>query len=202
MPVTHADLITILQCEALFVECGGYRSGPSRWRPALLLEDGPSCARGDTGQCSPQSCPWLAFVDEKLRGDKIPCRHIAVGQHGETIDFLYRTATPEECEERFHAWLLAAIERFERLATQVDEEERRWHMDFVCKGCGKRKGPGDEWLLVVEFEKPGTNIRNMVILAEWDDKQALNARAAHFCSFTCQKAYVAKHYAKELVSSS
>ncbi len=200
MPVTHADLITILQCEALFVECGGYRSAPFPWRSALLIEDGPSCARGDTGHCSGHSCPWLAFVAPKYQGEETPCRQIVVGKHGETIELLYRTATPEECEESFHAWLLAAIERFERLAAQVDEEERRGHMDFVCKGCGKRKGPGDEWLLVLEFEKPGTNIRNMVILAEWDDKQALNPRAVHFCSVACQQAFVAKHYARELVA--
>ncbi len=130
MPVTRAELITILQCEALFVECGGYRSGPSRWRPALLLEDGPSCARGDTGQCSPQSCPWLAFVDEKIRGDKVPCRHIVVGQHGETIDFLYRTATPEVYEESFHEWLLGAIERLEQLASAEKDNGRELDMEF------------------------------------------------------------------------
>ncbi len=72
-------------------------------------------------------------------------------------------------------------------------------MEFFCKGCGKRKSATDEWLIVLEFEKPGTDTRNMVVLAEWSDKGALDPRAAHFCSITCQKAYVAKHYARELV---
>ena len=74
-------------------------------------------------------------------------------------------------------------------------------MDFVCKACGKRKGATDEWLIVLEFEKPGTDTRNMVILADWTDKQALDPRAAHFCSLSCQKAYVAEHYGRILVAT-
>jgi hypothetical protein len=74
-------------------------------------------------------------------------------------------------------------------------------MEFLCKGCGKRKGPMDEWLIVLEFEKPGTETRNMVVLAEWNDKRALDPRAAHFCSVACQKAYVAQHYSRELVAT-
>lgn len=74
-------------------------------------------------------------------------------------------------------------------------------MEFICKGCGKRKGATDQWLLVLELQKPGTEIRNTVILAEWDDKRALDPRATHFCSFACQKAYVAKYYAKELAAT-
>jgi len=46
----------------------------------------------------------------------MPCRHVVIGEHGETIDLLYRTATPEEYEESFRRWLVAAIERLEQLA--------------------------------------------------------------------------------------
>jgi hypothetical protein len=74
-------------------------------------------------------------------------------------------------------------------------------MEFVCKGCGKRKGGTEEWLLVWEFEKPGTTIRNMVILAEWNEKRALDPRAAHFCSLSCRKAYVVQHYGRVLVAT-
>lgn len=74
-------------------------------------------------------------------------------------------------------------------------------MDFICKECGKRKGPTDEWLIVFEFEKPGTEIRNMAVLAEWSDKRALDQRAAHFCSISCQKAYVAGHYGRVMVGA-
>jgi hypothetical protein len=39
-----------------------------------------------------------------------------VGRRGETIDLLYRTATPAEYEEDFRKWLVAAIARLEHLA--------------------------------------------------------------------------------------
>src|SRR5579872_612809 len=123
VPVNNADLITVLQCEALFLECGGYRSSSSRWRPALLLEDSPSRPRGTSGcRCSEQPCPWLAFVAIKHQRDEIPCRQIVVGKHGETIEILYRTATPVEFEESFHTWLIETIDRLEHLAAQADEE--------------------------------------------------------------------------------
>lgn len=203
VPVNNADLITVVQCEALFLECGGYRSSSSRWRPALLLEDSPSCPRGTSGcGCSEQSCPWLAFVALKHQRNEIPCRQIVVGKHGETIEILYRTATPVEFEESFHTWLIETIDRLEHLAAQADEERKQGGcMEFVCKGCGKRKGAADEWLLVFEFVKPDTDVKNMIFLAEWDDKRALDPRATHFCSLACQKGYVAKYYARELAAT-
>jgi len=202
VPVTHGDLVDLLKRELDYLERGGYRSTPFPWRPALLLEDSPTCpARAAGRRCLDQPCPWLAFVALKHQGEETPCRHIVIGKHGETIDLLYRTETPEEYEESFHAWLLAAIGRLEQLAAQADEERKEeGHMEFFCKGCGQRKGATDQWLLVLEFEKPGTEVKNMVILAEWDDKHALDPRATHFCSFACQKAYVAQHYSRELVA--
>ncbi len=86
-----------------------------------------------------------------------------------------------------------------RILPETNEEGAR--MDFICKECSKRKGPMDEWLIVLEFEKPRTGIRNMVILAEWDDKRAFDPRAVHFCSITCQKAYGAEHYGRVLVGT-
>ncbi len=201
MSATRADLVAALQYELLFLECGGYRSTSCSWRPTLLLEDGPTCSRGETGgKCSEQSCPWFAFVPLRHHGEEIPCRHIVIGKRGETIDLLYRTATSEEYEDCFRGWLLAAIDRLEHLAALNDEPRKEeGDMEFICKGCGKRKGLTDEWLLALEFEKPGTEMRNMVILSEWNDKRALDPRAAHFCSLGCQKEYVAQHYARELV---
>ena len=117
MPVTQADLVTLLKYELLFLERGGYRSTRFPWRPALLLEDSPTCPRGTFGgKCLDKSCPWLAFVALKHHGEATPCRHIVVGKHGETIDLLYRTATPEEYEESFRKWLVAGIDRLEQLA--------------------------------------------------------------------------------------
>jgi hypothetical protein len=50
----------------------------------------------------------------KHRAERRPCRHIVVGEHGETIDLLYRTATFEEYEASFRKWLVAAIARLEQ----------------------------------------------------------------------------------------
>src|SRR5579872_6618816 len=117
MPITHADLVALLKHELLFLERGGYRSTRFPWRQALLLEDSVTCpARALRHACLDQPCPWLAFVALTHHGEATPCRHIVVGKHGETIDLLYRTATPEEYEESFRRWLVAAIERLEQLA--------------------------------------------------------------------------------------
>ncbi len=75
-------------------------------------------------------------------------------------------------------------------------------MDFFCKGCGKRKSAGDQWLLVFEFEKPGTGVKNTIVFADWDEKRALHPRALHFCSVMCQKAYGKKSGAREPVTLS
>jgi hypothetical protein len=117
VPITHADLVTLLKRELLFLERGGYRSTPYPWRPPLLIEDSQTCPRKAAGEnCLEKPCPWLAFVALKHQRDEIPCRHIAVGTEGETIDLLYRTATREEYEETFRKWLVAAIQRLEQLA--------------------------------------------------------------------------------------
>lgn len=75
-------------------------------------------------------------------------------------------------------------------------------MDFFCKECGKRKTGGDEWLLVFKFEKPGTEVKNTIIFADWSAKRALHPRALHFCSLACQNAHVKKRDAREPVTLS
>ncbi len=117
MPSNETDLVAVLRTELGFLEGGGYRSAPFRWRPPLLLEDSPTCPRGSRGRtCLGQSCPWRAFVPSECQEEDIPCRHIVVGNRGESIDVLYRTASPEEYEESFRNWLLAAIGQLNRPA--------------------------------------------------------------------------------------
>lgn len=116
MPSNDKNLITVLRTELRFLEGGGYRYAPSRWRPLLLLEDSPTCPRrSGGGTCSEQSCPWLAFVALEHQSEETPCRQIVVGKRGETIDILYRIASPEEYQENFRTWLLAAVGRFKFL---------------------------------------------------------------------------------------
>ncbi len=117
MPAAHADLIDLLKRELIFLEQGGYISAAPDWRRALLLEDSLTCpARALRHACLDQPCPWLAFVPLRHQAAKMPCRHVVIGEHGETIDLLYRTATPEEYEESFRRWLLETIARLEGVA--------------------------------------------------------------------------------------
>lgn len=117
MPANHAELIALLKHELLFLERGGYRSTRFPWRPALLLEDSLTCRRGTFGgKCVDKSCPWLAFVALKHHAETAPCRHIVIGQQSETIDLLYRIASPEEYEECFRRWLIGTIARLEGVA--------------------------------------------------------------------------------------
>jgi hypothetical protein len=65
-------------------------------------------------------------------------------------------------------------------------------MDFLCRICGKREGEPQGWRLVIELDKPGTEIRNTIfIVDQWDDAKAQNPQAACFCSSECEDKYLA-----------
>ena len=65
-------------------------------------------------------------------------------------------------------------------------------MEFLCKLCGKREGEPHGWRLVIELDKPGTNIRNTIfILDQWDERRASDPHAACFCSRECENEYLA-----------
>ena len=65
-------------------------------------------------------------------------------------------------------------------------------MEFLCKKCGKREGERQGWRLVIELDKPGTNIRNTIfILDQWDEKRASDPHAVSFCSTECENQYLA-----------
>jgi hypothetical protein len=65
-------------------------------------------------------------------------------------------------------------------------------MEFFCKLCGKREGEPQGWRLVIELDKPGTNIRNtLFILDQWDEKRANDPHAVCFCSTRCEDEYLA-----------
>jgi len=68
-------------------------------------------------------------------------------------------------------------------------------MEFLCRVCGRREGEPQGWQLVIELAKPGTNIRNTIfILDQWDEKRAIDANAACFCSTECQERYLADRH--------
>ena len=65
-------------------------------------------------------------------------------------------------------------------------------MDFLCRICGRREGEPQGWCLVIELDKPGTEIRNTIfIVDQWDDAKAQHPRAACFCSSECEAKYLA-----------
>lgn len=113
----QVELLQLLKRELSFLKSGGYRH-PDRaqWRAHYVFEDSPTCMNfGDPGRSWPcMYCPLFGFVPEDKQATRIPCRHIPLNSEGETLDFLYREASPEEIEAKVAAWLSAEIERLER----------------------------------------------------------------------------------------
>ena len=55
----------------------------------------------------------MQLVPSECREQKIPCRHIPLGKHGETIDSFYRTGTQQELNEAMIEWLRDTIRKLE-----------------------------------------------------------------------------------------
>lgn len=73
-------------------------------------------------------------------------------------------------------------------------------MDFLCTVCGKHKEEPRGWRFVIEFDKPGSGIRNTIfIVHEWDESKALGPQASCFCSSECEQRYLAIRH-RELVA--
>lgn len=115
------DLLEVLKLELEFVKNGGYRQASS-WRPKLTFEDSPTCLNYSHPEhhrsCS--ECVIMQLVPEEYRGEKVPCRHIPINEHRETIQSLYATASPAELETQLAEWLMTMIQRLEleRAASQ------------------------------------------------------------------------------------
>jgi len=132
------DLLDVLKAELEFVEKGGYRhTARAAWRPQFIFQDSPTCLNFDPSQprrpCG--DCALMQLVPEDLRAKKIPCRFIALGERGETVDSFYRTGTPEELEAAVRQWLSTTIARLEREKVETlrasEHPEVRVHAKFV-----------------------------------------------------------------------
>jgi len=111
------DLLDVLKAELEFLEKGGYRhTARAEWRPQFIFQDSPTCLNFDpTHPSKPCSdCVLVELVPEDRRDKKIPCRHIPLSEHGETIDSFYHTGTQEELETALARWLKNTIARLER----------------------------------------------------------------------------------------
>jgi hypothetical protein len=116
MPGDNRDVLEVLKSELRFLENGGYgASATTKWRPQFILEDSPTCPnygrKQDILPCS--ECVLMRFVPRDCRGERIPCRHIALDVEGYTIDTFYRLGTQEELEAAWADWLRKTIQRLE-----------------------------------------------------------------------------------------
>jgi len=111
------DLLDVLKAELQFLEMGGYRhTARADWRPQFIFQDSPTCLNFDSTQPSKpcSDCILAQFIPEDRRDKKIPCRHIPLSEHGETIDSFYRAGTQEDLETAVAQWLKSTITRLER----------------------------------------------------------------------------------------
>lgn len=109
------NLLDVLKFELEFLEQGGYGRLPREaWRPRFVFEDSPTCMNFNSKDREPcEECLLMQFVPESARQEQVPCTHIPLSPHGETLDSLYRTGTHQELEEALGTWLRATIHRLE-----------------------------------------------------------------------------------------
>lgn len=116
MSTDERDPLELLKAELSFIENGGYgRSVRTPWKPTSVFQDSLSCLNfGYPYRAHPCSeCMLDDFVPEDKRGAAVPCHHIAVGEHGETIEELELGDNQQLLEEKVKAWLRARIKVIE-----------------------------------------------------------------------------------------
>src|SRR5512132_2826115 len=85
------DVLEVLRFELAFLEQGGYgRSVRTPQKPTSIFQDSPSCLNfNDAGEPHPcNECLLTDFVPSESRCADVPCHHIKVGPHGETLSEL------------------------------------------------------------------------------------------------------------------
>jgi hypothetical protein len=122
MPQDDRNTLEVLKAELNFVKKGGYGRSPREpWRAQLALEDSPTCMNYDTKEnrtpCA--ECLLMQFVPDDKRGEKVPCRHIPLTSHGDTLLHMYRGGTEQEIEEALTIWLQKEIAKLESVEKPV-----------------------------------------------------------------------------------
>ncbi len=117
MSEDRRDIVEVLRSELAFIEQGGYQ-GPMRtpWKPTSIFLDSPACINFKDPQRSRPcvECLLTDFVPIKSLCEKVPCHHIPLNAHGETIYTMERQYAPDELESAVRNWLRATIERLEQ----------------------------------------------------------------------------------------
>src|SRR5438094_1325433 len=116
MSTDKRDILEVLKFELDFLEQGGYgRSVRTPWKPTSVFQDSVSCINfNDPERPHPCSeCLLSDFVPGSCQEEVVPCHHIPLNQHGETVDSMERQYTQAELEEAVKNWLRDAIRRIE-----------------------------------------------------------------------------------------
>src|SRR5215467_3388585 len=117
MPADDRDLLQVLKTELAFLERGGYKkTARAPWRAPFYFEDSPTCprlVRFSPGIQPCRECVLFPLVPGNVKAEPLPCRHIPLNAQGDTLDSLYRWATPLEMREILDAWLRRMIARLE-----------------------------------------------------------------------------------------
>lgn len=73
---------------------------------------------------------------------------------------------------------------------------------FVCDACGKTRRTGQEWILGLAAESVGVQSarREVNILSDWVEPQAVHPLAVHFCSERCKEKYMHKLFQMEVAA--
>lgn len=103
-----SDKVKKLEGELSFLEKGGYPS-PVVWRGLLVFESSPTCCKKRASAC--EDCVLLDFVPPEHHSEATPCRYISLTERGQSLNDLYKTATPGETELHVCIWLHKTIRR-------------------------------------------------------------------------------------------
>ena len=117
MPADNRDLLQVLKTELAFLQAGGYRkTARAPWRAPFYFEDSPTCprlVRFAPGIQPCRECVLFSLVPGRFRAEHLPCRYIPLNAQGDTLDSMYRWATPLELRTAFEEWLEHMISRLE-----------------------------------------------------------------------------------------
>src|SRR5215467_13845228 len=119
------DVLEVLRYELNFIEQGGYGNWYSTpWGPASIFQDSLTCPNhGDpTRPHACHECLLYDFVPEKYRTEDVPCHHIPLNKHGDTIS---TPQTEEELRENVKHWLKRTIARIEAERAKATAEENQ-----------------------------------------------------------------------------
>jgi len=76
---------------------------------SLYFEDANVCCKSPFLSCRSSRCALIHFVPEESRSEPAPCRHIRLGERGETLHSLYAKGEIEQTHAAVRNWLVSTI---------------------------------------------------------------------------------------------